>query len=140
MDYHCPRRDCDCTDTFIDFLRFDEERREATEVLGCVMAKPGGDWDLRPATKEGVVLRDAWRAVSDLFGDVPGELNRRRDTVRNNVERLVLEAERAVDDIRERVKTPPSLKGSSGGSRVGRNDPCPCGSGRKFKRCCGTRA
>jgi hypothetical protein len=22
--------------------------------------------------------------------------------------------------------------------RVGRNDPCPCGSGRKYKRCCGT--
>lgn len=22
---------------------------------------------------------------------------------------------------------------------VGRNDPCPCGSGRKFKRCCGLR-
>ena len=20
--------------------------------------------------------------------------------------------------------------------RVGRNDPCPCGSGRKFKKCC----
>ena len=24
-----------------------------------------------------------------------------------------------------------------GSRRVGRNDPCPCGSGRKFKRCCG---
>ena len=23
------------------------------------------------------------------------------------------------------------------GVRVGRNDPCPCGSGRKYKRCCG---
>jgi uncharacterized protein YecA (UPF0149 family) len=22
---------------------------------------------------------------------------------------------------------------------VGRNDPCPCGSGRKFKKCCGAR-
>jgi SEC-C motif domain protein len=22
--------------------------------------------------------------------------------------------------------------------KVGRNDPCPCGSGRKFKKCCGT--
>jgi len=22
-------------------------------------------------------------------------------------------------------------------SKVGRNDPCPCGSGRKFKQCCG---
>ncbi|MGH7163747.1 MAG: SEC-C metal-binding domain-containing protein, partial [Planctomycetota bacterium] len=21
-------------------------------------------------------------------------------------------------------------------SRVGRNDPCPCGSGKKYKRCC----
>ncbi|HQT76436.1 UPF0149 family protein [Acidiphilium multivorum] len=24
------------------------------------------------------------------------------------------------------------------GSKVGRNDPCPCGSGRKYKRCCGS--
>ena len=24
--------------------------------------------------------------------------------------------------------------------KVGRNDPCPCGSGRKYKRCCGARA
>ncbi len=25
------------------------------------------------------------------------------------------------------------------GARVGRNDPCPCGSGRKYKHCCGRR-
>ena len=24
--------------------------------------------------------------------------------------------------------------------KVGRNDPCPCGSGKKYKKCCGTRA
>jgi preprotein translocase subunit SecA len=23
------------------------------------------------------------------------------------------------------------------GPKVGRNDPCPCGSGKKFKQCCG---
>ncbi|NMD43026.1 MAG: hypothetical protein GYA86_06930 [Firmicutes bacterium] len=23
------------------------------------------------------------------------------------------------------------------GKKVGRNDPCPCGSGKKYKRCCG---
>ena len=23
------------------------------------------------------------------------------------------------------------------GKKVGRNDPCPCGSGKKFKKCCG---
>jgi hypothetical protein len=30
-----------------------------------------------------------------------------------------------------------STSGSADFSRVGRNDPCPCGSGRKFKRCHG---
>jgi len=24
--------------------------------------------------------------------------------------------------------------------KVGRNDPCPCGSGKKYKRCCGRQA
>ena len=24
-----------------------------------------------------------------------------------------------------------------GGGKIGRNSPCPCGSGRKYKRCCG---
>ena len=23
------------------------------------------------------------------------------------------------------------------GPKIGRNDPCPCGSGKKFKKCCG---
>lgn len=25
-------------------------------------------------------------------------------------------------------------------AKVGRNDPCPCGNGRKFKKCCGLNA
>ena len=29
---------------------------------------------------------------------------------------------------------------SAGGAKVGRNAPCPCGSGRKYKRCCGKAA
>ena len=31
----------------------------------------------------------------------------------------------------------PSLEASFGGGDVGRNDPCPCGSGQKFKKCHG---
>jgi preprotein translocase subunit SecA len=26
------------------------------------------------------------------------------------------------------------------GKKVGRNDPCPCGSGKKYKKCCGKNA
>ena len=31
----------------------------------------------------------------------------------------------------------PGLAGREVAARAGRNEPCPCGSGRKFKRCCG---
>ena len=25
------------------------------------------------------------------------------------------------------------------GKKIGRNDPCPCGSGKKYKKCCGAK-
>jgi hypothetical protein len=31
-----------------------------------------------------------------------------------------------------------ALTGAGATSAPGRNDPCPCGSGRKYKRCCGS--
>jgi uncharacterized protein len=37
---------------------------------------------------------------------------------------------------RQQAATKPT--GSTSGSSTGRNAPCPCGSGRKFKKCCGT--
>jgi len=32
----------------------------------------------------------------------------------------------------------PPIEARFGGAKVGRNDPCPCGSGKKFKRCHGS--
>jgi len=26
-----------------------------------------------------------------------------------------------------------------GTAKIGRNDPCPCGSGKKYKKCCGAQ-
>ena len=33
--------------------------------------------------------------------------------------------------------TPKKQPAKVGGGKVGRNDPCPCGSGKKYKKCCG---
>ncbi len=46
---------------------------------------------------------------------------------------------------RDRLKPGGAVKGvtirtSAKTSPLGRNDPCPCGSGRKFKKCCMTRS
>lgn len=39
----------------------------------------------------------------------------------------------SAEDGKEKVKAKPIVKGN----QVGRNDPCPCGSGKKYKNCCG---
>jgi len=44
------------------------------------------------------------------------------------------DAEEEVSDL-ERLLLPQAP--IRAGAAVGRNDPCPCGSGRKFKKCCG---
>jgi preprotein translocase subunit SecA len=36
-------------------------------------------------------------------------------------------------------KDPPGAKPVTPRDPVGRNDPCPCGSGRKYKKCCMTK-
>ena len=40
---------------------------------------------------------------------------------------------------KERRGRPMAGSGRAKSAKVGRNDPCPCGSGRKYKRCCGAR-
>jgi uncharacterized protein len=37
--------------------------------------------------------------------------------------------------IREEQRKPPA-SGATTGPKIGRNDPCPCGSGKKYKKCC----
>lgn len=37
-------------------------------------------------------------------------------------------------------RRPSTLPFAGAAPKVGRNDPCPCGSGRKFKKCCGAGA
>ena len=34
-------------------------------------------------------------------------------------------------------QTPPQNRGKPAQPKIGRNDPCPCGSGKKYKKCCG---
>ncbi len=43
----------------------------------------------------------------------------------------------AVHDRRMRGGPMPAASPGTHAARAGRNEPCPCGSGKKFKRCCG---
>ena len=56
-----------------------------------------------------------------------------------NIEKAPEREERKVEMVMsggsEAAKAPKTEQAVS--NKVGRNDPCPCGSGRKYKNCCG---
>jgi hypothetical protein len=39
----------------------------------------------------------------------------------------------------QKLRTRPAARPAKGTPKVGRNEPCPCGSGKKYKKCCGKR-
>ncbi len=71
-----------------------------------------------------------------------------RDSIREETSKMVLTVKvKANEEVkREQVAKVTGESGASDGSedgvrrtgkKIGRNDPCPCGSGKKYKKCCG---
>ena len=53
--------------------------------------------------------------------------------IRQNLERKEQTKVKITNDIDKEGKKIPKRVGK----KIGRNDPCPCGSGKKYKNCCG---
>ncbi|MCC8023668.1 MAG: SEC-C domain-containing protein, partial [Clostridiales bacterium] len=76
----------------------------------------------------------------EMFDEMTASI--REDTVRMM---LVFKVKRAEDVERKAVAKETGTSGDGTakgttvrkGAKVGRNDPCPCGSGKKYKKCCG---
>jgi len=80
------------------------------------------------------------------------ESHRMFQSLKDNIQHEVVHTIFKVDIVKERPAPPPRPVATShpaaphstepksavpAGHKVGRNDPCPCGSGKKYKRCCG---
>ena len=100
----------------------------------------------------GVLLkRDAWEPLTEakeesvLLGPIFAQLDDKSGTLASNFEPSQLGAARelAADFIAQAVVDIERFWHARRGmvvphQTIGRNAPCPCGSGRKYKRCCGT--
>ena len=75
-------------------------------------------------------------------GEVPAEVvSQGRGNIqyqRGELETGVGEEAQVAGEARGEAEGLKVEKVESGKQKVGRNDPCPCGSGKKFKKCCGS--
>ena len=93
---------------------------------GIYLRQYGQEDPLRAYTTEGYELFDAM--LEKIDHDITIFLLKAE--IRQNVERKQVNKEAKTND-KETVKQPKRVK------KIGRNDPCPCGSGKKYKQCCG---
>ncbi|MBQ2910274.1 MAG: preprotein translocase subunit SecA [Bacilli bacterium] len=97
--------------------------REGIHLRGYAQEDP-----LRAYTMEGFDLFDSMMQKIDK--DVSIFLLKAE--IRHNVERKPAAKKMMTNDGKEEAKKAPKRV-----NKIGRNDPCPCGSGRKYKQCCG---
>ena len=97
--------------------------REGIHLRGYAQENP-----LRAYTTEGYELFDS------LLNLIDKEITMYlvKSEIRQNIERKQVAKGEAVNDSNKVKKAAPKRV-----SKIGRNDPCPCGSGKKYKQCCG---
>ena len=81
--------------------------------------------------------REGYEMFSDMISAIQSETLRRMYLVRVKKDEEI-KRERVAKESGENVGGDDSLKKQPRKvKKVGRNDPCPCGSGLKYKKCCG---
>jgi len=87
-------------------------------------------------------LEDAWSTTISRNSDTEDELKKALTRIKESgYEDVFKSAGVTKEDLRQVIvnikegKSTPFVKAEPS---VGRNDPCPCGSSKKYKRCCGS--
>ena len=97
--------------------------REGIHLRGYAQEDP-----LRAYTMEGFDLFDAM--LQRIDKDISIYLLKAE--IRQNIERKEVSKKKITNEKDEGIKKQPKRS-----KKIGRNDPCPCGSGKKYKQCCG---
>jgi hypothetical protein len=120
VDHHCPKQGCDCAQIVTQLHRIEGlTPRSIGNVRFDLPARRNSPQASSPLAAD--VFAKVWKDYGD-------ELVRRHRQVREALRGRAI------------TETTPQPTPAPVGLRVPRNAPCPCGSGKKYKRCCAGRA
>lgn len=121
-DYYCLKSSCRCKDVHLVFHEQSADSRSNSPIAGSLTYSYDSqthrfDEDSRRVLERVEIL---FHSLKTARPDLASVIRKRHKTLRLLYGKSLLK------------NHPPSSP-----LKVGRNDPCPCGSGRKFKHCCG---
>lgn len=124
LDQYCLKSGCGCTKVHFNLLETNQEAGPLATTFSADV-----DYDTR-----------TWQASSDgkpPLCDVVAFGHLMESTIPDFYEKLKARHNKlAAIYAHARKRARPAVSESTAQKSVGRNDPCPCGSGKKFKKCC----
>jgi hypothetical protein len=121
FDQYCLKPKCSCTEATLTFVTEDEDSDKTGKELFTIAV----DYKKR-----------GWSTVEDRA--VPADVKAARSAMEDQIPdlyRKLFERHIKLKNIYAHCKKK-YLKETPQWPKVGRNDPCPCGSGKKYKKCC----
>ena len=107
--------------------RFQEETVRTLYLMQVVAAEEGAR-EVVGVSGEAGETRPSRRARATSIDELEAEFQRKK---RRELEQARLAGAGDYQPVQQVVRS---------GAKIGRNDPCPCGSGKKYKKCCGMAA
>lgn len=122
FDQFCLLPGCSCTDTVLEFQPDTKEKPTQETPFSLNLTYTRKRWNTDEDLPGSITLAAVRSAIEEKFPDFYRSLRIRHEKLK-----------RIYQKCRKREFLPAQPAQSS---KVGRNDPCPCGSGKKFKKCC----
>lgn len=134
VDLYCVRLECACVDTVMACILVNEQKQTGEEVAAYRIDYKKRRWE----------TLDAQDNIPGVVGDL--------ETLKQTIEGAYPKFYRRLRERHQQLKTlymnclkehelyPPQHASRRVSGKVGRNDPFPWGSGKKFKQCCMTKA
>jgi hypothetical protein len=130
FDIYCVRAGCDCTDACIEFAPYTKDghwtETETVAILNVdYRSREWSNAEFEISQKDRERLKNLTEnKIPDFYAKL-AKRHSKMKSIYNHCRKRYLEASAEL--------LPPEFLPPS---KIGRNDPCPCGSGKKYKKCC----
>ena len=125
-DTYCIRNGCDCKEGAISFISAKSGVEKKTHPTIWINHETGSTRVERDSQTDKALAKELYSMLLAKYPDLLKRLEKRKANISDLYQKY-------------RASKSPMVRAVAG-PKVGRNEPCPCGSGKKFKKCCATKS
>ena len=122
FDQYCLLPKCPCTDTNLDIISIDKHGKKGNGLCFVELNYRKKRWKLIDGSSFSISLATVRSAIEEQIPEIYKQMHKRH-----------IKLKAIYDHCKKKHYAP---KQELQYPKAGRNDPCPCGSGKKYKKCC----